>query len=115
VSHSLQYTLWRRPQRPHGAATEIYTPFSQSLLPASFPRLCLVGVPPGPPIWPGDPETRPDPSRIVRTPLTPQVTNLTPLELTELKPFLVKAMGMMQTLEPRREEGDEEEYAGGSQ
>lgn len=27
------------------------------------------------------------------------MTNLTPLELTELKPFLVKAMGMMQGLE----------------
>ncbi|ORX34280.1 hypothetical protein BD324DRAFT_637367 [Kockovaella imperatae] len=38
-----------------------------------------------------------------------QVTNLTPLELSELKPFLVKAMGMMQSLEPR---GDEEEGQG---
>ena len=28
------------------------------------------------------------------------VTNLTPLELTELKPFLTKAMGMMQGLDP---------------
>ncbi|ORY28978.1 DNA replication complex GINS protein PSF2 [Naematelia encephala] len=37
-----------------------------------------------------------------------QVTNLTPLELTELKPFLVKAMGMMQALEPKREEEGEE-------
>jgi GINS complex subunit 2 len=27
------------------------------------------------------------------------VTNLTPMELCELKPFLVKAMGMMQGLE----------------
>ena len=37
-----------------------------------------------------------------------QVTNLTPLELTELKPFLVKAMGILQSLEPRMEEdGDE--------
>jgi GINS complex subunit 2 len=42
-----------------------------------------------------------------------QVTNLTPLELTELKPFLVKAMGMMQGLEPRREE--DEDGAGASQ
>ncbi|CAD6573797.1 MAG: DNA replication protein psf2 [Tremellales sp. Tagirdzhanova-0007] len=38
-----------------------------------------------------------------------QVTNLTPLELIELKPFLVKAMGMMQALEPRRDEEDEDE------
>ena len=37
-----------------------------------------------------------------------QVTNLTPLELTELKPFLVKAMGMLQSLEPRREEDEAE-------
>jgi GINS complex subunit 2 len=41
-----------------------------------------------------------------------QVTNLTPLELTELKPFLVKAMGMMQGLEPRR---DDDEELGASQ
>ncbi|KAK4688902.1 GINS complex subunit 2, partial [Tremellales sp. Uapishka_1] len=38
-----------------------------------------------------------------------QVTNLTPLELTELKPFLVKAMGIMQRLEPKREEDDDDE------
>ncbi|WWC58592.1 uncharacterized protein I303_101135 [Kwoniella dejecticola CBS 10117] len=38
-----------------------------------------------------------------------QVTNLTPLELTELKPFLVKAMGIMQSLEPRKDEDEEEE------
>lgn len=37
-----------------------------------------------------------------------QVTNLTPLELTELKPFLVKAMGMLQGLEPRREEDEDD-------
>ncbi|KAL7423832.1 DNA replication protein psf2 [Cryptotrichosporon argae] len=35
-----------------------------------------------------------------------QVTNLTPLELAELKPFLVKAMGMMQAFE-RVEDEDE--------
>ncbi|KAK8865891.1 DNA replication complex GINS protein PSF2 [Kwoniella newhampshirensis] len=40
-----------------------------------------------------------------------QVTNLTPLELSELKPFLVKAMTMMQSLEPRQEE-DEQDDAG---
>ena len=28
-----------------------------------------------------------------------QVTNLTPLELCEIRPFLVKAMGIMQRLE----------------
>ncbi|KAL1407721.1 DNA replication protein psf2 [Vanrija albida] len=33
-----------------------------------------------------------------------QVTNLTPIELTELKPFLVKAMGMLQGLEPKEDE-----------
>ncbi|WWD17924.1 DNA replication complex GINS protein PSF2 [Kwoniella shandongensis] len=38
-----------------------------------------------------------------------QVTNLTPLELSELKPFLVKAMTMMQGLEPRQEEEEEED------
>ncbi|WWC66362.1 DNA replication complex GINS protein PSF2 [Kwoniella pini CBS 10737] len=38
-----------------------------------------------------------------------QVTNLTPLELTELKPFLVKAMSIMQSLEPRRDEDEEED------
>ncbi|OCF31110.1 DNA replication complex GINS protein PSF2 [Kwoniella heveanensis CBS 569] len=38
-----------------------------------------------------------------------QVTNLTPLELSELKPFLVKAMGMMQSLEPKTGEDEEEE------
>ncbi|RXK36182.1 DNA replication complex GINS protein PSF2 [Tremella mesenterica] len=38
-----------------------------------------------------------------------QVTNLTPIELTELKPFLVKAMGMMQALEPRRDEAEGDE------
>lgn len=37
-----------------------------------------------------------------------KVTNLTPLELTELKPFLVKAMGMMQGLEPRRDDDDDD-------
>lgn len=37
-----------------------------------------------------------------------QVTNLTPLELTELRPFLVKAMGMMQGLEPRRDEEEDD-------
>ncbi|WVQ97352.1 DNA replication complex GINS protein PSF2 [Kwoniella sp. CBS 9459] len=42
-----------------------------------------------------------------------QVTNLTPLELSELKPFLVKAMGMMQSLEPRREEDEEDEQGDG--
>jgi GINS complex subunit 2 len=42
-----------------------------------------------------------------------QVTNLTPMELTELRPFLVKAMGMMQGLEPRRDE--DEDGAGASQ
>ena len=42
-----------------------------------------------------------------------KVTNLTPLELTELKPFLVKAMGMMQGLEPRRD--DDEDGTGASQ
>jgi len=31
------------------------------------------------------------------------------LELTELKPFLVKAMGMMQGLEPRRQDEEDEE------
>jgi GINS complex subunit 2 len=36
-----------------------------------------------------------------------QVTNLTPIELAELKPFLVKAMGIMQSLEPKGQpEGD---------
>ena len=35
-----------------------------------------------------------------------QVTNLTPLELVEIKPFLVKAMGMMQKLEPKREDDE---------
>ncbi|WRT64096.1 uncharacterized protein IL334_001025 [Kwoniella shivajii] len=38
-----------------------------------------------------------------------QVTNLTPLELSELKPFLVKAMGIMQSLEPRRDDEDEDD------
>ncbi|EJT53228.1 hypothetical protein A1Q2_03578 [Trichosporon asahii var. asahii CBS 8904] len=33
-----------------------------------------------------------------------QVTNLTPLELCEIRPFLVKAMGMMQRLEKDEEE-----------
>ncbi|KIR30454.1 DNA replication complex GINS protein PSF2 [Cryptococcus deuterogattii 99/473] len=37
-----------------------------------------------------------------------QVTNLTPLELCELKPFLVRAMGLMQTLRPPEEEEEEE-------
>jgi GINS complex subunit 2 len=41
-----------------------------------------------------------------------KVTNLTPLELTELKPFLVKAMGMMQALESK---GDDEEDEGEDQ
>jgi GINS complex subunit 2 len=35
------------------------------------------------------------------------VTGLTPLELSELKPFLVKAMRLMQRLEPKKE-GDED-------
>ncbi|KAI9635121.1 uncharacterized protein MKK02DRAFT_43801 [Dioszegia hungarica] len=35
-----------------------------------------------------------------------QMNGLTPLELMELKPFLVKAMGVLQTLEPRKEERD---------
>lgn len=43
------------------------------------------------------------------------MTNLTPLELTELKPFLVKAMGMMQGLEPRREEDEDGDGMGASQ
>lgn len=34
------------------------------------------------------------------------MNGLTPLELMELKPFLVKAMGILQTLEPKKEEGD---------
>ncbi|KAK6905660.1 DNA replication complex GINS protein PSF2 [Kwoniella mangroviensis CBS 10435] len=38
-----------------------------------------------------------------------QVTNLTPLELSELKPFLVKAMGIMQSLEPRGDDDEDEE------
>ncbi|WVF70572.1 DNA replication complex GINS protein PSF2 [Kwoniella sp. CBS 6097] len=38
-----------------------------------------------------------------------QVTNLTPLELSELKPFLVKTMGMMQSLEARRDDDDEDD------
>lgn len=33
-----------------------------------------------------------------------QVTNLTPLELCEIRPFLVKAMGIMQRLEKDDEE-----------
>ncbi len=41
------------------------------------------------------------------------MTNLTPLELTELKPFLVKAMGMMQGLAPRRDEEEEEDEGAG--
>lgn len=40
--------------------------------------------------------------------LSPQVTNLTPLELIELKPFLVKAMTMMQALEPQSTSQDED-------
>ena len=40
------------------------------------------------------------------------MTNLTPLELTEIKPFLVKAMGMMQGLEIRRDDEDEDEEDG---
>jgi GINS complex subunit 2 len=34
------------------------------------------------------------------------MNGLTPLELMELKPFLVKAMGMLQSLEPKKEEDD---------
>ncbi|WVR05846.1 DNA replication complex GINS protein PSF2 [Kwoniella sp. DSM 27419] len=43
-----------------------------------------------------------------------QVTNLTPLELSELKPFLVKAMGIMQGLEARTDEDEEEAGPSGS-
>lgn len=32
-----------------------------------------------------------------------QVTNLTAMELCEMRPFLVKMMGMMQSLEPEEE------------
>lgn len=39
--------------------------------------------------------------------LTTQVTNLTPLELSELKPFLVKAMRLMQRLEPKKEQEED--------
>ncbi len=34
------------------------------------------------------------------------MTNLTPIELVELKPFLVKAMGIMQGLEPKTDQGE---------
>jgi hypothetical protein len=37
------------------------------------------------------------------------------LELTELKPFLVKAMGMMQGLEPRKDDDDDASDVGMSQ
>lgn len=36
------------------------------------------------------------------------MTNLTPLELVELKPFLVKAMSIMQGLQPPKAEENEE-------
>jgi GINS complex subunit 2 len=36
------------------------------------------------------------------------VTNLTPIELVEIKPFLVKAMGIMQGLEPRKAQDEDE-------
>ena len=45
-----------------------------------------------------------------------QVTNLTPMELVELKPFLVKAMGIMQGLEvPKAEDEQGEGYGDASQ
>ena len=37
------------------------------------------------------------------------MTNLTPIELVEIKPFLVKAMGIMQGLEPRKAQDEEDE------
>lgn len=44
-----------------------------------------------------------------RAELNSQMNGLTPIELMELKPFLVKAMGMIQSLEPRKTE-DEDGY-----
>jgi GINS complex subunit 2 len=37
------------------------------------------------------------------------MNGLTPLELMELKPFLVKAMGVLQSLEPKQD-AEEDDY-----